>query len=199
MYWSPAMRDLRLVPDDVEDIALAYDWLIIRDTIDPSRSGLLGTCVGASFALMAAAQGAIHHRVAFVAAFAPYSSTRTFARDVASASRSLRHGREPWSVDQLTRRVYVRSVTDVLAAPETELLRSTFVDGTRAVDDVDALSTDARRVHELLRATDIRDVDAALEQLPAAMRERLDAMSPLRYLRDVRAPSSSSGTTETIW
>src|SRR5215216_4801769 len=45
LYWSPAMRDFRLDPDDVENIALAYQWLIQRADVDPSRSGLLGTCV----------------------------------------------------------------------------------------------------------------------------------------------------------
>lgn len=187
LYWSPAMRDLRLVPDDIGDMAIAYEALLGRDGIDPARSGVLGTCVGASFALMAAAQSAIRDRVAFVATFAPYSSMRTFVRDIASASRSTASGREPWAVDPLTRRVYVRSVTDMLAAPEAELLRGAFLDGNGDID-AQRLSSDGRRVRELLRATDVRDVDAALEQLPDAMRDRLEAMSPLRYLHDVRAP-----------
>jgi len=187
MYWSPAMRDLRLVPDDVTDMALAYGALVSQDGIDTSRSGLLGTCVGGAFALMAAAQGPIRDRVAFVATFAPYSSMHTFVRDIASASRSTTAGRMPWDVDPLTRRVYVRSVTDVLVAAEAELLRRAFLGGHGDVD-ADHLSSDGRRVYELLRASDVRDVDAALEQLPQAMRERLDAMSPLRYLHDVRAP-----------
>ena len=187
MYWSPAMRDLRLVPDDVFDMALAYEALVNRDGIDPSRSGLLGTCVGGAFALMAAAQGRIRDRVAFVATFAPYSSMHTFVRDIASASRSTEAGRRPWAVDQLTRRVYVRSVTDLLVAAEAELLRAAFLDGNGDVD-ADHLSSDGRRVYDLLRGSDVRDVGAALEQLPQAMRERLDAMSPLRYLHDVRAP-----------
>src|SRR6266568_1196839 len=55
LYWSPAMRDFRLDPEDVENIALVYQWLVGQPSIDPARSGLLGTCVGGSFALMAAA------------------------------------------------------------------------------------------------------------------------------------------------
>lgn len=187
LYWSPAMRDLRLVPDDIRDMAMAYDALVGRDGIDPSRSGILGTCVGGAFALMTAAQSAIRDRVAFVATFAPYSSMWTFVRDIASASRSTGAGREPWAVDQLTRKVFVRSVTDMLAPREAELLRSTFMDGTGDVD-ANALSSDGRRVCDLLRATGVHDVDMALEQLPEAMRDRLDAMSPLRYLHDIRAP-----------
>ena len=59
LYWSPAMRDFRLDPEDVENIALAYDWFIGRPYVDPARSGLLGTCVGGAFALMAAASALI--------------------------------------------------------------------------------------------------------------------------------------------
>jgi len=187
MYWSPAMRDLRLVPDDIPDMALAYEALVSRDGIDSSRSGLLGTCVGGAYALMAAAHHAIRDRVAFVATFAPFSSMHTFVRDIASASRSTAAGRTPWAVDPLTRRVYVRSVTDMLAAGEAELLRGAFLDGKGDVD-LEQLSSEGRCVYELLRSSDVRDVDAALEQLPQAMRDRLDAISPLRYLHDVRAP-----------
>jgi dienelactone hydrolase len=49
------MRDFRLDPEDVEDIASAYEALLARPDIDPARSGLLGTCVGGAFAMMAAA------------------------------------------------------------------------------------------------------------------------------------------------
>jgi dipeptidyl aminopeptidase/acylaminoacyl peptidase len=84
LYWSPAMRDFRLEPEGVEDIALAYRWLLEQPYVDPARSGLLGTCVGGSFALMAAANPLIQDRVAFVSAYAPYSSMWTVARDIAT-------------------------------------------------------------------------------------------------------------------
>jgi hypothetical protein len=38
LYWSPAMRDFRLDPEDIENIALAYYWLIEQPYIDPARS-----------------------------------------------------------------------------------------------------------------------------------------------------------------
>ncbi|HEY6288299.1 MAG TPA: hypothetical protein VIW48_02535, partial [Nitrospiraceae bacterium] len=78
LYWSPAMRDFRLDPEDVENIALAYHWFIEQPSVDPARSGLIGTCVGGAFALMAAASPLIRDRVGFIAAYAPYSSMWTF-------------------------------------------------------------------------------------------------------------------------
>jgi dienelactone hydrolase len=53
VYWSPTRRDRRLDREDVENIAVAYDWLVDQRAIDATRSGLMGTYVGGSFALMA--------------------------------------------------------------------------------------------------------------------------------------------------
>lgn len=49
------MQDFHLDPEDIENIALAYRWFMEQPSVDPARSGLLGTCVGGAFALMAAA------------------------------------------------------------------------------------------------------------------------------------------------
>jgi hypothetical protein len=128
IYWSPAMRDLRLDPEDIENIALAYQWLLEQPYVDPARSGLIGTCVGGSFALMAAASPLIRDHVAFVGAFAPYSSMWTFAQDIASSTRSCGEVRERWQVDPLTRKVYVRSLTSWLEPSEAERLRNAFTE-----------------------------------------------------------------------
>jgi hypothetical protein len=187
LYWSPAMRDFRLDPGDVEDIALAYDWLTGQPYVDPARSGLLGTCVEGSFALMAAASPLIRDRVSFLSAYAPYSSMTTFVRDIASATRSGDEGREPWRVDHLTRRVFVRSMIALLEPNEAERFRSAFVDGS---GDLDAgiLSAEGRVVYSLLTAGDEGEVEEAMHRLPPAMQERLAALSPMSYLRDIHAP-----------
>ena len=187
LYWSPAMRDLRVDPADVEGIALAYRWLVELPTVDAGRSGLLGTCVGGSFALMAAADASIRDRVAFVAAWAPYGSMRTLARVVASASVSAADARVPWQVDPLTRRVFVQSLTAVLAPDEAERLRTACAERTGRAD-CGELSADGRAVYPLLTTLDAHAAEAALDRLPAAMRERLDAMSPISYLREIHAP-----------
>jgi dienelactone hydrolase len=108
------MRDFRLDPEDIEHLPLAYQWLTEQPNVDPARSGLLGTCVGGSFALMAAASPLIRDRVSFIGAYAPFSSMATFAHDIASATHCGDAGREPWRVDQLTRHVFVHSVTAML-------------------------------------------------------------------------------------
>jgi dienelactone hydrolase len=187
LYWSPAMRDFRLDSEDVEDIALAYHWLIEQPYIDHARSGLLGTCVGGSFALMAGASPLVRDRVAFLSAYAPFSSMWTFARDIASATRSRGDGREPWRVDQLTRKVFVHSVTGWLEPGEAERLRSAFANDSEHPDG-HGWSADGQAVYALLTARDADDAETALHRLPPIMQERLTALSPMNYLKDIHTP-----------
>lgn len=188
LWWSPAMRDLRLDPEDAGDIALAYRWLIERPSIDAGRSGLLGTCVGGSFALMAAADPAIRDRTAFVVAWAPYASIRTLARDIASATTSSSDGAPThWQVDQLTRSVYVRTLTAVLEPGEADRLRTACAELDGRVDEGD-LSITGRAVYALLTARDTEATEAVLGRLPPEILGRLDAMSTQRYVADIHAP-----------
>jgi hypothetical protein len=187
LYWSPAMRDFRLDPADVEDIASAYEALLARPDIDPTRSGLLGTCVGGAFALMAASSPRIRDRVGFVAAYAPYASMWTLTRDIASASRGRDGVRESWAVDPLTRKVYVHSMTALLDPGEAQQLRYLYA-GRCAEPDPCSHSADARVLLPLLGALGPEEAENALRALPTALRERLSAMSPMTYLPHVRAP-----------
>ena len=187
LYWSPAMRDFRLDAEDVENIALAYDWFVEQPYVDPARSGLLGTCVGGSFALMAAAHPLVRDRVAFLSVYAPYSSMWTLARDIASASRSSGNGREPWPVDPLTRKVFVHSLAAWLAPGEAERFRGAFAEEDGPFDG-HGLSADGQAVHALLTAPDKDGAEAALRGLPAAMQAHLGALSPMNGLKDLHVP-----------
>jgi hypothetical protein len=187
LYWSPAMRDFRLTPADIGDIDRAYDALLARPDIDPARGGLFGTCVGGAFALMAAATPEIRDRVAFVGAYAPYTSMSTLTRDIASASRQRGNGREPWPVDQLTRRVFVHSLTALLTPDEAGRLRTAYLDSTGPLDSA-TLSPEGRALAPLLAGPTATEATAILRRLPTALQTRLEAMSPVRYLSAIRAP-----------
>jgi hypothetical protein len=187
LYWSPAMRDFRLDVEDIENIAMAYHWLSEQPYVDGTRSGLLGTCVGGSFALMTAASPLIRDRVAFLAAYAPYASMWTFAHDIASATRACGEGREPWRVDPLTRKVFVHSLTALLEEGEAERLRSAFVTEGGHLDGC-SLSTDGQAVYALLTALSEDAAESALRRLPPIMQTRLAALSPMNYLQDIQAP-----------
>ena len=82
IVWSPAMQDRRLDAADPDRLAAAFRYLRDLPGVDPERCGFVGTCVGASLALIAATRPAIRDRVAFVGAFAPFSSAELLLRDV---------------------------------------------------------------------------------------------------------------------
>lgn len=199
LFWSPSMRDLRLEPSDVDELVTAYQVLLDQPTVDPARSGMTGVCIGASFALMAAADPAIRDRVGFVCAYAPYASMQSFAVDIASGQRHLPEGPEPWEVDPLTWKVYVQAVTGWLPPEDARGLREAFEpritwDPSKTVVlhapaghvDPTALSADGRAALRLL-AAGADDVEPALADLPPTARALLTAMSPLAHLDAVRA------------
>lgn len=111
----------------------------------------MGTYVAGSFALMAAASPRIRDRVAFVVAYAPYSSMWTLTQDIVTSTRSWGTGREPWPVDPLTRTVYVRSLTAVLDPHEADpLRRAALGEGEQGDLDPQQLSEEGRAVYPLL-------------------------------------------------
>jgi hypothetical protein len=180
------MRDLCLEPDDIDNIALAYEWLIDQPYVDSDKSGLLGTCVGGSFALMAAASPRIRERVSFVAAYAPYSSMFTLLQDALSSSTMRSNSRESWQVDQLTRKVVVRSLTAELEPDEAELLREAFFTGEGQLE-IDKLSHKGRAIYSLLANPDADEAKRIMDLLPSAFRDRLSEMSPLNYLQNIQS------------
>jgi hypothetical protein len=111
----------------------------------------------------------------------------SLAVSIASATRSTESGRVRWEVDQLTRQVYVRSLTAALAPDEAERLRAAS-DATAALVGTQGLSTDARLMLSLLGPLEPEAAEAALQRLPVALRQRLTASSPVTYLDEITAP-----------
>ena len=190
IYWSAAMRDCRLDPADGDNLASAFQFLLRTRSVDPARSGLIGTCVGASFALIAAGHPTIRDQVAFVGAFAPYSSLETLTQAIASRTRFYERSSQHWVVDPLTWTVYVRTLTATLAPGEAERLRAEFPtpeSGREGILDQSGLSAEAQAVHRLLTPLVFEQTEAALAGLPD-IRQRLQRMSPLTYLDGLHAP-----------
>lgn len=187
LYWSPAMRDFRLDPTDIDDLALAYDWLVSQQYIDRNRSGLLGTCVGGSFVLMAAASKTIREQVGFICAFAPFASMWTLSRDIASSTTTHDGTIQDWQVDPLSRKVFVHSLTEPLEDDERALLRSMIDTPTRVIN-TSFLSDLGSVVYSLMSQPTVAEATATLASLPEQYRQIFDQMTPLRYVDDLAAP-----------
>jgi hypothetical protein len=111
----------------------------------------------------------------------------TFARDIASATRTCGSEQEPWRVDPLTWKVFIHSLTAWLEPSEAEQLQSAFAT-ERGHLDATRLSADSQAVYSLLAAQNVDDAESALHRLPPIMQDRLAALSPMNYLKNVHAP-----------
>lgn len=109
-HWSAALgADGNIDPSEIDGLIAAYEHLQRQDFVDAKRVGLAGFSVGASLALVAAADARIAGQVAFVNAFGGYHNAGDLLIQIA-ARRTLDGA--PWSVDPLTQRVFENEVTE---------------------------------------------------------------------------------------
>ena len=129
-HWSPRLGgEANIDPAEISDLAAAFEWLRAQEATDPSRLGLAGFSVGASLALVAAADPRIAGDIAFVNAFGGYYDAGDLLAQIA-ASQTLEGA--PWPVDPLTRRVFENEVAE--SGPAAASLRQGRVSLTEAQD-----------------------------------------------------------------
>ena len=122
-YWSPTMGERAQVDArEIENLVAAFDYLRRQDYVDHERMGIAGFSVGASFALVAAADPTIADDIAFVNAFGGYYHTEDLLAQIA-AGRAIDNGTDsPWEVDPLTRRVFNNMLTPLAHLAAQSLL-----------------------------------------------------------------------------
>ena len=149
-YWSETMGlETRLDPNAVGDMVAAFQHLAQQDFVDPERLGLAGFSVGASFALVAAADPRIADDIAFVNSFGGYYDLAGLIAQI-TAGRALDGATEtPWEVDELTGKVFTNTLLAEPASDASHALRE-------GVDSV----LEAQRVYDGLPAIFRSDVDS---------------------------------------
>ena len=156
-YWSPTMGERAQVDaGEIANVVAAFDHLRRQDFVDPDRVGLAGFSVGASFALVAAADPRIADGIAFVNAFGGYYDTTDLLVQISAGRATGNGGDVPWEVDRLTRQVYDNMLTPLAHLPAAQSL----LDGTGSVAEARELYSD----------------------LPEAFRDEVDSISPSRHI-----------------
>ena len=189
-HWSPTMAlRANIEPAETGNLVWAFQYLAEREYVDPDRVGLGGFCVGASFALVAAADPRIRDEVYFVNAFGPYYDARTLLLQVASRSVEYEGARTPWDPDKLTLRVLANELIETLVDPtDVDALTRRYMDKeTLTPEEVSALSPAARDVAHLLDGVTPADAEALYAALPEQFRTDLKGISPSTYVDDIRA------------
>ena len=156
-YWSETMgQEARLDADDIPNVVAAFEHLARQEYVDPERVGLAGFSVGASFALVAAADPRIADDIAFVNSFGGYYDLAGLIAQIA-AGRALDGATgTPWEVDELTRKVF----TNTLLFEPSSHTRDALLEGVGSIGQARGL----------------------YERLPAGFRSDVAAISPSQYV-----------------
>ena len=156
-YWSPTMGERAQVDaGEISNIVAAFEHLRQQEFVDPDRVGLAGFSVGASFALVAAADPRIADDIAFVNAFGGYYDTADLMVQIA-AGRAIDDGEGiPWEVDRLTRQVYDNMLTPESESPVAQAL----LEGTGS----------------------IAEARARYAELPESFRAEVDSIAPSHHI-----------------
>ena len=189
-HWSPTMAlKANIEPAETGNLVWAYQYLAEREYVDPERVGLGGFCVGASFALVAAADPRIQDDVYFVNAFGPYYDAETLLLQAASRSVEYDGERTPWNVDRLTLRVLANELIETLEDPgDVEALTRRYMNNEALTpDELGALSPEAINVTRLLDGTTPDEAQALYSALPERFRADLAGISPSFHVDDIRA------------
>ena len=189
-HWSPTMAlKANIEPAETGNLVWAYQYLAEREYVDPERVGLGGFCVGASFALVAAADPRIQDDVYFVNAFGPYYDAETLLLQAASRSVEYDGERTPWNVDRLTLRVLANELIETLEDPgDVDALTRRYMNNEALTpEELGALSPEAINVTRLLDGTTPDEAQALYSALPERFRADLAGISPSFHVDDIRA------------
>ncbi len=189
-HWSPTMA-LRsnIDPVEIDNLVSAFQYLRAQDFVDQDRLGIGGFCVGASFALVAAADPRIRDDVVFVNAFGPYFDARYLLMQLASRSRVYQGTRELWDPDPLTLRVFANELIETLEDPRgQQALSRLFLEGQDVPEvELSDLPPGAQRVRQLLEGTNLEEAEGIYQDLPAEFRASMDHISPSAHVADLKA------------
>ena len=129
-YWSPTMGErAQIDAGEIANLVAAFQHLREEDYVDPERVGLAGFSVGASFALVAAADPRIADDIDFVNAFGGYYDTSDLVVQIAAGKAIDDAGERDWEVDRLTRRVYNNMLIDSIDDPTQQEAARVIAEG----------------------------------------------------------------------
>ena len=189
--WSETQLQQRIVPENIDDLVWAFQYLSALDRVDPERVGMGGICTGASMATVAAQDERIRDQVKFVNFFAGYYDAFDFTKAIGSRSRfhDDYESAAPWDPDRLTYRVFRNHLIDGVTEEEDRaLLTRIFTDKEAGAEaEVGSLSAEGLVVYKLLNGVPYEEVDELMSQLSPKTTEFLSLISPSTNVDKLKA------------
>ena len=182
-YWSPTMGERAQIDvGEIANLVAAFEHLREEDYVDPERVGLAGFSVGASFALVAAADPRIADDIAFVNAFGGYYDTPDLVVQIAAGKAIEDDGNRDWEVDRLTRRVYNNMLIDSIDDPRhREAARAIAGGGEHNANERVPPSTEAAFAM-LAGVGHIGEARWRYAQLTEDFRDEADSIAPSHHM-----------------
>ena len=194
---SRVLLEGRLEVGEIDGVVRAFELLAGRPEVDPARVGIVGFSVGGSLALLAAGDPRIADDVQWVNAFGAYADASTYLASVSAHAYRADDGEEiAWTPSELAREVYLGFMLDQITDPAdrralNRALGGAVLDAARPSPDAElraSLDTSAARtIHDLLTARSLAAAERAIDALPAASSDFIDAISPALHLSGMRA------------
>ncbi len=181
------LRD-EMVPEEIEDLVAAFDYLRRQDFVDPERMGFIGFSVGAGLAIVAATDPSISGDVDFVGSFGGYYDIFDVVAAATTETATYDGRREAWEPDAKTLSVLRRSlIYHVDSSRDSDLLTRIFLeDEEEARGRIDELSPDGRRIFDLLDNHDPDRTDELFARLPPDDVATLRRLSPRYSIGDLQ-------------
>ena len=164
-------------------------FLSDRNTLTTERVGLGGFSIGASFALIAAADDRIRDRVNFINALGPYFDAEQLLLQTASRTVVYDGVRTEWEPEALTLRVIGNELIETLDSPgDVEFLTGFLLNDMDAhPGELEVLTPQGQTVAQFLRGVGPEEAEALYETLPSSFHAVLAGISPASYVQDIRA------------
>ena len=183
-YWSPTMGEqAQIDAGEIANLVAAFEHLRGEDYVDPERVGLAGFSVGASFALVAAADPRIADDIAFVNAFGGYFDTSDLVVQIAASQAIEDDGDRDWDVDKLTRRVYNNMLIDSIDDPAHQMAARAIAE-SREHETQGRVPLSTEAAFALLAGVDhIGEAGWRYAQLTEDFRAEVDSIAPSHHVQ----------------
>lgn len=170
----------------------AFAAMLRRGDVDPERAGAFGFSVGGGvlFAAAGAADAALA-RATYLGALGAFFDIRTYLASVVSGMQLRRGALEPWTPDPEARLKLPLGAAEALTVPaDRELVTAAIRASGGPLDPIPppGLGDEARALWRALSATSYADALAALDALPAGLRDTYAALSPVTRWAAIAAP-----------
>lgn len=185
------LKSLRLEMEESDAVAAAFRFMLSRDEVDETRSGLFGISFAAGPTLKAAADPSIRERVKFVVAFGGYYDTVNIIRYLTTGRDEYRGHRHVQPPEIYARYVFVKNLLVRVTVEEDRNVLSRLLDdmereanagvtrwdGEAPVIPTGQLTEDGRAVYDLIRNQDPARVQSLVEATEPGVRHYLEGLS----------------------